>query len=74
MFLSDMEVGDNCKVVKICAEKEGIVRQMENMGIYPGSDIYVTNKTGSMMSVRAKGSIYALHKSISDIVEVTCGR
>lgn len=59
------------KVVNILGEKEGILRQMENMGIYAGSDIYVVDVRPDMLSIRAKGSTYAIHRSLCEKVEVT---
>ena len=72
MVLSGLVVGDKCVVNKINCQ--GIIRRrLMDIGILPGSVVscVLSSPSGNPMAYLVKGSVIALRKCDSDMIEVS---
>ena len=71
-FLSAVNSGDRCKVLKIAPEPAELKSRLYALGIIPGSELEILRfaPLGDPIQVKVGGSFISIRKAEADIIQV----
>ena len=72
-FLSELNEGENCKMIEIADADESLRKRMMHLGFLAGQKIEVVLKNSSNnspLTVRVRGTLIALRREEADSIQI----